>query len=96
MEFSWDPYKQEINKKKHGISFTTALLIFRDPCIVSILDDRDSNIDEERWSSIGLVNNTIIYVAHATWENENGKEIIRIISARLATTREQRYYFTHR
>ena len=30
-KFEWDEEKNQINKKKHGISFEEALLIFADP-----------------------------------------------------------------
>ncbi len=31
MRVEWDDNKNQINKKKHGISFSTAQLIFDDP-----------------------------------------------------------------
>ena len=31
MKFEWDEYKNEINKKKHHISFETAAYVFDDP-----------------------------------------------------------------
>ncbi len=94
MEFVWDLYKQSLNIQKHGINFEKAALIFHDPLIISVLDHR--YFTEECWYSIGLVNETIIYVAHTIEENEYEKEIIRIISARTATPREQQFYFSHR
>jgi uncharacterized DUF497 family protein len=96
MEFSWDPRKQEINKKKHRISFYSARLVFIDPYVISSLDMRYARFGEERWYSIGLVANSVLYIAHTIGENDYGKETIHIISARNATLREQRVYFSHR
>ena len=31
MEFAWDERKNRINRKKHGVSFETAILAFDDP-----------------------------------------------------------------
>lgn len=95
MQFEWDKNKNKINKSKHGISFETASLVFQDPFLVSILDERH-HYQEERWQSIGLIQEILIYVAHTFGEDSNGEEIIRIISARKATTSEIRNYYTKR
>lgn len=93
--FEWDEYKNQINEKKHGITFEGASLIFRDPFLISILDDR-FYYEEERWQSIGSVQNITIFVAHTFGENDNGEEIIRIITARAATPSEAKRYFSNR
>jgi uncharacterized DUF497 family protein len=94
LEFEWDENKNIANLEKHGLSLETATLVFQDPDVVSILDDRYED-EGERWISIGRVEFTIIYVAHTVKEEENGEEIIRIISARKATPREEREYYSH-
>ena len=93
MQFEWDESKNQANQAKHGLDFQTAALVFRDPRILSGLDRRYADV-EERWYSIGRIGTTVIYVAHTTWEDEDGEEIIRIISARKATPREERRYYT--
>lgn len=96
MEFSWCLRKQAINLSKHRIDFSSAKIVFNDPYMLSSLDMRYARFGEERWYSIGLVKNKVLYVAHTIGENDYGKEIIHIISARTATLREQRLYFSYR
>ena len=90
MKFEWDNSKNAKNKKKHGISFELASLIFHDSHLLSVPDHRYT---EERWQSIGQIDGVIVYVAHIVGENKNGEEIIRIISARKATPNEERRYY---
>lgn len=91
MQFEWDEHKNKRNQRQHGLSFETAALVFRDPDVLSELDSRYQDI-EERWHSIGRIGTTVIYVSHPVVESEHGEEIIRIISARKATSVEQRNY----
>jgi uncharacterized DUF497 family protein len=95
MRFEWDKGKAQANLAKHGLDFRTAALVFRDPHILTVLDKRYEGI-EERWISLGLVGFQVIYVAHTVREDRNGEEIIRIISARKATPREERSYYLQR
>lgn len=82
----WDTDKNEINKKKHGVSFEAAALVFADEHYLELYDDEHS-IDEDRYIAIGLVED-ILFVVH-TMRNEK----IRMISARLATKQERRFYY---
>ena len=95
MVFGWDETKNQSNCQKHGVSFKLASLVFQDPYLVSVPDKRLSYL-EERWQSIGLVRDTVIYVAHLVEESDHGEESIRIISARQATPSEQRRYVAYR
>jgi uncharacterized protein (DUF4415 family) len=53
VEFAWDEEKNRINKRKHGVSFETASLIFDDP---HHLTRQDREVDgEPRWQTIGVV-----------------------------------------
>lgn len=91
MRFEWDSKKNEINIKKHGISFEEAKLVFDDPLHLAILDKR-FNYFEERWITVGkITTEKIVVVAHIYFDNE-GEEVIRIISARIATSSERRQY----
>lgn len=88
--FEWDPNKNEINKKKHGLSFETAREVFEDEFAV-LFDDPDHSFEEDRFLILGMIKTEqICIVSHCYRENEN---IIRIISARRATKTEQRAYF---
>ncbi|WP_462121026.1 BrnT family toxin [Methylorubrum thiocyanatum] len=94
IRFEWDPAKAASDLRKHGVSFETAELVFRDPFALTFLDRIERG--ELRWLTIGMVGSTkIISVAHADREeDENGNttEIIRIISARKAVPAEKRRY----
>jgi uncharacterized protein len=83
----WDANKNRSNKLKHGLSFSTAQLVFDDPLALSRLDP---HADEERWQTIGLIAPDTIIVIHTLPEHEG--EVGRIISARMATTRERKLY----
>jgi uncharacterized DUF497 family protein len=62
---------------------------------LAVLDKRYEGI-EERWISLGLIGFQVMYVARTVREDRNGEEIIRIISARKATPREERRYYLQR
>ena len=85
--FEWDPKKARRNLKTHGVSFDEASTAFRDPLSVTIADPLHSE-DEERFVLIGQSHrHRLLVVIHT----ERGDRI-RIISARLATTRERLRY----
>jgi uncharacterized DUF497 family protein len=92
--FEWDKRKAKSNLGKHKVSFELAAFIFQDHSILSVLDARFS-YEEERWHSIGMIENIILFVSHTAGVIENGEEIIRIISAREATPREKQRYYAH-
>jgi len=93
VDFEWDEEKNGSNADKHGLRFERGALVFQDPEALSFLDDR-FDYGEERWVTIGRVDFEIIYVAHTLFEDENGEEVIRIVSARQATPREKRIYLS--
>lgn len=89
MKFEWDENKNEINKKKYGISFEDVESVFSDFSAI-IFDDPDHSETEERFLIIGMsLRKGICIVSHCYRNNEN---IIRIISARKATKNEQMIY----
>ena len=96
MQFEWDKNKNQLNKRKHGLSFETASFVFQDSFLLSVPDDRYSYPNEERWQSLGLIQGILVYVAHTVEEDNHGEEIIRIISARAATQGEARRYYANR
>jgi uncharacterized DUF497 family protein len=90
MVFAWDENKDRVNRRKHGVSFETAALVFQDPQAISYFDRLVD--DEERWHTVGLVGAvTILLVVHVS-EEANDEEKIRIISARKADSRERALY----
>jgi len=90
MRFVWDETKNRVNKAKHGVSFEIARRIFDDPLHVSVPDRREHG--EERWATIGLVGTVLLLIVIHTYVEQNGEEIIRIISARKATRGERARY----
>jgi len=95
MRFEWNQVKNRQNQAKHGVSFETAALVFCDPFLLSAPDMRYIDI-EQRWYSLGCIETTVLYVTHTMSEDEDGEEIIHIISARNATPGEERRYFAQR
>ena len=90
MEFDWDDEKNRANLTKHGVSFELASYVFDDPLHHSVPDPCEH---ETRWRTIGVVANlTTILVVHTIIEMAGEEELIRIISARLATAHERRAY----
>jgi uncharacterized protein len=87
--FAWDEKKNRANRRKHRIGFETALLVFDDPNAIA-LQDREI-VGEQRWQTIGWAHTSMIVVAHKIGE-EDGDEVIRIISARKATPSDRTLY----
>lgn len=90
MKFEWDEIKNRANRRKHGVSFETASLVFADP-FARMLQDRVVD-GEPRWQAIGRVADELVLVVAHTVRNRNDEEIIRIISARKALKQERKRY----
>jgi uncharacterized protein len=89
MEFEWDASKEQVNLKKHGVSFDEAQTVFNDENAL-FMGDPDHSVDESRFVILGLSNALrALVVCHCYRENDS---MIRIISARKADKREQRQY----
>ncbi|MCL2203032.1 MAG: BrnT family toxin [Defluviitaleaceae bacterium] len=87
--FIWDKIKAERNKTKHGISFEEAATVFMIDGAEEFEDTSHSD-DEERIIVIGLSRGMrILTVVHCWRENDM---IIRIISARKATSLEEKLW----
>ena len=91
MHFEWDERKNRANQHKHGVSFEEASEVFGDPLHLSWLDERFSAF-EERWVTIGQTGNGLTLTIANLFFDTNGEGIVRLISARKATPREQRQY----
>ncbi len=95
MKFEWDAAKAEINLRKHRVSFEIAVRVFADPFAL-VEQDRIEN-GEYRWRTLGLVDGRLLLlVAHTVRDDEDGVEVVRIISARRAEPRERRRYAQNR
>ena len=88
--FEWDSKRAASNARKHGVSFETATLVFRDANFLAAIQfDAEG---EQRWQTIGLVNGILMLVViHTTFDTDQ-VDTIRIISARRATPQERARY----
>ena len=87
MQFTWDPKKDESNRKDHGVSFEEATTVFGDP-LLGTISDPDHSTGEERFLIIGLSSTgRLVVVSHT-----EADDFIRIISAREATAHERKDY----
>lgn len=87
MIFEWDVEKSEINKEKHGISFSEAEIAFEDFYAVEEFDTEHSTADESRFKMLAMANGKVVVVIY-TMREEN----YRIISARKAENYEREFY----
>jgi uncharacterized protein len=87
MQIVWDAKKAAANRKKHGVSFEEASTVFADTLSLTGADP-DHSIGERRWITFGeSARGRLLVVAHT----DEG-DIIRVISARVATRHEKRLY----
>ena len=82
----WDDRKNEINLRKHGISFETAALVFADKERIEYYDWLHSE-EEDRFIVLGMVKK-LLFVVYTEREDAS-----RLISARLATPTERSVYY---
>ncbi|MBC7649201.1 MAG: BrnT family toxin [Vitreoscilla sp.] len=91
IRFEWSEQNAIDHLKKHKISFELATRVFADPFML-MAQDRIEN-GEQRWQSIGMVDaHVVVLVAHTASDDEDGTEVIRIISARKADKQERKRY----
>jgi uncharacterized protein len=89
LSFEWDPKKAESNEAKHGVSFEEAKTVFYDERALVIPDPDHSKV-EERFVIMGMsALSRVLVVVHCFRSNNN---VIRIISARKAGTKEMQPY----
>ncbi len=106
MVFEYDEEKNLINLEKHGISLRNAALVFFDYDRIEYYDETHSDIEEDRYNTIGSVNQSmigagnkggILFVVYtertAYTENNKQVEVTRLISARKATGFEKGLYY---
>lgn len=89
--FVWDEQKNESNRTKHGVTFKTAAQVIDDPLNITSLVSFEKG--EPRWQTIGTVDGgTALLVVHVIEDDPEGREVIRIISARRITNSERRQF----
>jgi uncharacterized DUF497 family protein len=85
-ECVWDPRKALANRRKHGISFEEATTVFDDPLVLFAADWEHG---EPRLVALGSSNaGRVLFVVSCEIEDE----LMRIVSARKATSQERQRY----
>ena len=88
MEFEWDQQKDELNQRKHGLSFDEASTAFGDSLAMTEPDPRHSEW-EFRYLTTGYTSTgRLVIVAHADLDDDH----FRIITARDVEPHERRLY----
>lgn len=87
INFECDPVKAASNEAKHGLSFDLAARVFFDPLRIEA-HDQSENYGEDRWATIGMAGNGLLYVVYTVRDGDT----IRLISARKANERERKQY----
>lgn len=87
LRFEWNEQKAQANFRKHGVSFDEAATVFYDLLYLEDYDEAHSG-QEDRFKVIGKSENGRLLVI--TYIERTNR--IRIISSRLATKNERRYY----
>jgi len=86
MRFSWDEVKRQSNASEHGLDFADAPRVF-EGVTYTFEDDRFS-YGERRFVTLGLLDGMVVSVVHT-----ESPRLIRVISFRKATKREQTIFF---
>ncbi|MBD2189006.1 BrnT family toxin [Pseudanabaena mucicola] len=86
MDFEWDDFKNERCFRDRGFDFAYAVRAFFDRDRIIHLDRRYS-YGENRYQLMGMIDNRLFVVIY-TYR----KDVIRIISARKANSREVKLY----
>ena len=87
VRFTWDSVKKALNADKHGVTFEEAVEALSDPLAQTVLDHRHP-AEELRYVAVGQTRTSkLLTVGFADYG-----DIIRIITARMATKRERRIY----
>ena len=89
--FEWNLAKNAANITKHGLSFDDATGLFSSHTDYLEIYDADHSLTEDRFIAIGPAHGELVVVIYT----EPEEEVIRIISARIATRRERLLYWRH-
>ena len=88
--FEWDADKAASNLQKHHVRFETAARVVADPFAISAQDRIEAG--EYRWQTLGIVDGVLLLLVAHTVQDDDGIEVIRIISARRAEPKERKRY----
>lgn len=89
LSFEWDEGKNKTNQRKHSVSFEEASTVFLDERGI-LFDDPSHSETEERFLLLGMsASARVSIVCHCYRASDT---VIRIISARKATKKEEERY----
>jgi len=88
--FAWDVEKAISNYYKHGISFEYATTVFLDNHALVVDDVKHSRVESRKIRVGAAEDGKILTVVYTVRRLSNGKETIRIISARQASRKERK------
>ncbi|MCG5515137.1 BrnT family toxin [Ectothiorhodospira sp. 9100] len=87
MKFEWSGTKAISNQQKHGVSFEEASTVFADFLSITVADPFHPST-ESRFVTVGLSKGQrLLVVVH-----KDQGDVIRLISARVATAQERKRY----
>jgi len=89
LRFIWDEGKSRANERKHGVTFDEAKTVFYDDD-AELIGDPDHSSREDRFIMLGMSMRARMLIVCHCYRQDNG--VIRIISARKATKKEQSQY----
>ena len=91
MIWIWDPNKSRSNMRDHGFDLEAASHVFDDPLAMTLPDPHP---DGDRLRTVGVIGALTVFVVHTVpeFDDDEGDDVGRIISARKATPRERRAY----
>ena len=89
IKFEWEASKATSNVQKHGITFEEARTVFFDER-ARLINDPDHSESEDRFILLGFSSSLRVIVVCHCYRSEGN--VIRIISARKATTTEKKAY----
>jgi uncharacterized DUF497 family protein len=91
MRVEWDAAKDLANREKHDLSFEEAATLFTSGVDYLEIYDEAHSGDEDRFIAVGPIRRGVIVVVYT----ERDEDVLRIVSARMATKNERRRFQRH-
>lgn len=91
MRLGWDAAKDQANRERHGVAFDEVAVLFTSGVEQLEIYDEEHSDDEDRFIAVGPIERGVIVVVYT----ERGGDVLRILSARMATKNERRSYDEH-
>ena len=89
MRVEWDPEKDRANRIKHGLGFDEVRVLFETDTDYLVIYDEEHSDDEDRFLAIGRIAKGVVTLAYT----EPKDDVIRLISARMATRIEKEAFY---